>query len=54
MTDSSAETITIDGTGLITVSENAQEGDYGYPLYTADGFTPDEQKYGIIKVVAQQ
>nr|MCR5662562.1 hypothetical protein [bacterium] len=53
MTDDSAETITIDGAGLITVSENAQDGDYGYPLYTADGFTPDKQEYGIIKATTE-
>ena len=52
--DGSADTITIDETGLITVSANAQVGDEGEILFTVNGYEPDGQAPGIIVVAATQ
>ena len=54
MGEGSADSITIDETGLITADEAAEHEDEGYPVFTVNGYDPDEQGQGYIKVVAQQ
>ena len=56
MRGDSAETITIDGAGLITVSENAQHEELGYPFFSIKDYDQElvETDWGKITVTTQQ